>query len=165
MRPLASVNTLAWDGSSAHCSSRSSTDTSPNSLTTMAKRCSCSAARRLASRVVLPDPRKPVKMVTGSLGTVSLLLTVHISEDAYSANCSQSVQGFDQEGIDDCSGPESSPFRAAVGETRHLHALAQLGFALHCADEASGQANHQLWAPSFCLNESKRLIDRRWVIA
>src|SRR5438132_14256783 len=78
MRPLASVNTLAWDGSSAHCSSRSSTDTSPNSLTTMAKRCSRSAARRLASRVVLPDPRKPVKMVTGSLGTVSLLLVVHL---------------------------------------------------------------------------------------
>src|SRR5712692_5452411 len=158
MRPLASLNTLARDGASARSSSRSSTDTSPNSFTTMAKRCSRSAARRLASRVVLPDPRKPVKIVTGSLGTVSLLLAVRTYTRAWSANCSQPVQGFDQEGIDDRGSPQGSPFGAGVSETRHLHALAQLGFALRRADEAGGKANHQLWSPPFCVDESKRFI-------
>src|SRR5262245_24794599 len=130
----------------------------------MANRVSRSAARRLASRVVFPDPRNPVKIVTGSAGTLSLLLAVRPYERAYSCHCSQSVQGFDQEGIEHRSSPQRSPLGASVGETRYLHALAQLRFALHGADEANGEANHQLRSPPFFLNEPERFVYSRRII-
>src|SRR5690349_22548775 len=131
----------------------------------MAKCASRSAARRLASRVVFPDPRNPVKIVTGSAGTVSLLPAVRLSARAGSCNCSSSVEGLDQERIEHRGGPQRSAFGASVGETWHLHALAQLRLALHGTDEASGEAKHQLRTPPFCLNESERFIHRRRIIA
>src|SRR5262245_29070070 len=131
----------------------------------MAKRASRSVARRLASRVVLPDPRNPVKIVTGSAGTVSLLPIVRPSARACSSNCSESVQRFDQEGIEHCGSPQRSSFWAGVSETRHLHALAQLRFALHSTNKASGEANDQLRSPRFFLNESERFVHRCKIIA
>src|SRR4051794_38442588 len=42
--------------------------TSPNSLTITATRRPCSAVRMRLSRVVLPEPRNPVRMMTEALG-------------------------------------------------------------------------------------------------
>src|SRR5689334_25295955 len=42
--------------------------TSPNSLTMTATRRPCSAVRMRLRRVVLPEPRNPVRMTTGAFG-------------------------------------------------------------------------------------------------
>ena len=99
------------------------------------------------------------------MGTVIPLRAIHASARHCLYHCGdKSIQGFYQEGIEHRGYLQCSAFGASVGETRHLHALAQLRFALHGADEASGEGNHQLRSPPFVLNEAERFSHRRRII-
>ena len=68
MQPLFISNT----SSSASSTSASSTPTSPNSFSITAIRRPCRSVRMRLSKVVLPEPRKPVRTVTGTRSSESM---------------------------------------------------------------------------------------------
>jgi hypothetical protein len=68
MQPLFISNT----SSSAPITSASSTPTAPNSFSMTANRRPCCSVRMRLSKVVLPDPRKPVSTVTDTRWSESM---------------------------------------------------------------------------------------------